>query len=229
LQEDAVPEFPPKPVAPKEFLEKWLPQAFADSTQPPGTEDVDVKLGVKLDGDGGGEWVVHLAKGQMNVSQGSREETAFSVVQSVADWRGALWEGRGGAIGKQASAIFRPGEAAGPARPGQMQGAGAPSPAALEQMKALNGVIRMVVAGGQGGEWKVDFKLGPGPIPEQPSTTITVSADDAAAMERGELDPMTAFMSGRMQVAGDMALMMQMQMIQMQAAAAASSAKPSGT
>jgi putative sterol carrier protein len=95
-------------------------------------------------------------------------------------------------------------------------------------MKTLDGVIRMVVSGGQGGEWKVDFKLGPGPIPEQPTTTITVTADDAAAMERGELDPMTAFMSGRMQVAGDMALMMQMQMIQMQAAAQAQSAKPGG-
>ena len=76
-------QFPPKPVAPKEFLEKWLPQAFAASTQPPGSEDVDVKLGVKLDGDGGGEWVMHLVKGKMNVSQASREETAFTVVQSV--------------------------------------------------------------------------------------------------------------------------------------------------
>jgi putative sterol carrier protein len=222
-----VPQFPPKPLAPKEFLEKWLPEAFAASTPPPGSEDVDVKLGVKLEGEGGGEWVVHLAKGRMNVTQAPRDETAFTVVQSVADWRGALWEGRGGAIGKQASALFRPGEVA-PARPGQMQGAGAPSPAALEQMRALNGVIRMIVAGGAGGEWKVDFKLGPGAIPEQPSTTITVSADDAAAMERGELDPMTAFMSGRMQVAGDMALMMQMQMIQMQAAAAAQAPKPGG-
>ena len=219
-------EFPAKPVPPKEFLEKWLPQAFADATHPPGTEEVDVKLGVKLDGEGGGEWVVHLAKGRMNVSQGSRDETAFTVVQSVPDWRGSLWEGRGGAIGKQASALFRPGEASAPARPGQ---AGAPSPAALEQMKALNGVIRMIVAGGQGGDWKVDFKLGPGAIPDQPTTTITVSADDAAAMDRGELDPMTAFMSGRMQVAGDMALMMQMQMIQMQAAAQAQAAKPSAT
>ncbi|MCI0548496.1 MAG: SCP2 sterol-binding domain-containing protein [Candidatus Rokubacteria bacterium] len=221
-------QFPAKPLAPKEFLEKFLPQAFADAPLPPGTEAVDVKLGVLLEGDGGGEWVVHLRNGKMNVSQGSRDEAAFTVVQSVADWRGALWEGRGGAIGKQASALFRPGEPAPAARPGQM-GGGSPSPAALDQMKTLNGVIRMVVSGGQGGDWKVDFKLGPGPIPAQPTTTITVMAEDAAAMERGELDPMTAFMSGRMQVAGDMALMMQMQMIQMQAAAQAQSAKPSGT
>ena len=42
-------------------------------------------------------------------------------------------------------------------------------------------------------------------------------------MAAGTLDPMQAFMAGRIQVAGDMALMMQMQAIQMQAAAAAAS------
>jgi len=72
-------------------------------------------------------------------------------------------------------------------------------------------MIRMVVAGGPSGDWKVNFKLGPGPIPAEPSTTVTISADDASAMERGELDPMQAFMAGRIQIAGDMALMMQMQ------------------
>jgi putative sterol carrier protein len=46
-----------------------------------------------------------------------------------------------------------------------------------------------------------------------------VTAEDAAALERGELDPMQAFMSGRIQIAGDMTLLMQMQAIQMQAQA----------
>jgi putative sterol carrier protein len=66
----------------------------------------------------------------------------------------------------------------------------------------------------------VACKIGPGPIPEQATTTISSSAADAEALERGELDPMQAFMSGRMRVAGDMTLMMQMQAIQMQVAAA---------
>jgi putative sterol carrier protein len=216
-------EFPPRPIPPKEFLEKWLPEAFAEATLPTGSEAVDVQLGVRLEGDGGGEWVFHIRGGRLSVSEASRADTAFTYVQSVADWRDALWSGRGGAIGKQAAAMFRPGAAAA-ARPGQMGAAGAPSPAALEQMRKLNGVIRMVVAGGESGDWKVDFKLGPGPIPEAPTTTITVTAADAAAMERGELDPMQAFMSGRMLVAGDLGLMMQMQAIQMQAAAQAAAA-----
>ena len=79
----------------------------------------------------------------------------------------------------------------------------------------------MVVSGEEGGDWKVDFKLGPGAIPAEPTTTITVTAADAAAMDRGELDPMQAFMSGRIQITGDMTLLMQMQAILMQAQALA--------
>jgi putative sterol carrier protein len=44
-------------------------------------------------------------------------------------------------------------------------------------------------------------------------------------MDRGELDPMQAFMSGKLRVAGDMTLMMQMQAIQMQVAAAEAAKK----
>jgi putative sterol carrier protein len=71
----------------------------------------------------------------------------------------------------------------------------------------------------------VAFKLGPGPIPEQPTTTVSIASADADAMDRGELDPMQAFMSGKLRVAGDMGLMMQMQAIQMQVAAAQAAQK----
>jgi hypothetical protein len=218
-------EFPASPISPKEFMESWLPEAFGEADLPPGTESVDVKLGVLLEGSEGGEWVFHMKEGDLIVTAEPRIEAAFTVVQTVDDWRGALWEGRGGAFGQGAVALFKPG--AGTASGGGGMGAGmsgaAPSPAALEQMRVLNGVIKMVVAGGEGGDWAVAFKLGPGEIPAEPTTTVTVTAEDADAMASGTLDPMQAFMAGRIQVAGDMALMMQMQAIQMQAAAAAQS------
>ena len=66
-------------------------------------------LGVQLVGEGGGEWVLDLRGGDVRVRPGSRAETAFSYVQTVEDWRGALWEGRGGAVGRGAAALFRPG------------------------------------------------------------------------------------------------------------------------
>jgi putative sterol carrier protein len=209
-------EFPASPIEASEFMEEWLPRAFAEAELPPGTEEVSVRLGVLLEGEGGGEWVCHIEGGRMQVASGSREECAFTIVQPLSDWRGALWEGRGGAVGEGAAAFFRPGSAPPPGA-GSPTG-GAPSARALVEMEKLQGVIRMVVSGESEGDWRVDFKLGPGPIPEEPTTTIRFQAEDAAAMQRGELDPMAAFMSGRMQVEGDMTLMMQMQAIQMQAA-----------
>jgi hypothetical protein len=217
-------DLPPAGTSAQEFFERHVPQAFA--TNPPSDAGaLDVVLGVRLEGDGGGEWRFHLKQGALRVEPGSVEDAAFTVIQSVADWRGALWEGRGGAFGRQSQALFRPGAQASSARPGP--GPGAMSPAALGLLQQLRGVIKMVVTGGQGGDWSVAFKLGPGAPPAEPTTTVTVSAADAEALERGELDPMQAFMGGRIQVAGDMALLMQMQAIQMQAQAMAQ-VKPAG-
>jgi len=218
-------EFPASPLSPSEFFEKFLPEALASAELSDEVKAVELKLGVKLEGDDGGEWLFVLTGGQLSVRPGSREEAAFTVVQTVADWRGALWEGRGGAIGKQASAVFRPDQGLGQASTGGAAGmGGAPSPAALAQMESLNGLIKLVVSGAEGGDWAVGFKLGPGEIPAEPTTTVTITAEDAAAMESGELNPMEAFMAGRIQIAGDMTLMMQMQAISMQVAAQAAQA-----
>jgi putative sterol carrier protein len=203
---------PPATTSPKEFMENWLPKAIAEAGLPENAKTVDVRLGIRLEGAGGGDWIFHLQDGSVTVTPGPTEDAAFTLIQSVDDWRGALWEGRGGAFGKQASGLFRPNS------PQQQVGAAAARPldaAALGRLQALRGMIRMVVAGGPGGDWKVNFKLGPGPIPAEPNTTVTISAEDASAMERGELDPMQAFMAGRIQIAGDMALMMQMQVAAM--------------
>jgi putative sterol carrier protein len=207
-------DFPESPISPAEFFERFLPRAFAEGDLPHEVRRVEVTLGVQLDGHGGGEWVFELREGELAVESGSRAEADFTVVQSVEDWRGALWEGRGGAIGKQAASLFRPGP-----RPAVGALGAAPSPAALGRLQGLDGLIRMIVSGGEGGDWQVGFKLGPGPIPEDATTTVTISAADADALERGELNPLEAFMAGRIQIAGDLALMMQMQAIQMQAAA----------
>ncbi len=210
-------DFPAKPVEPRELIERWLPSALAEAPLPPGSEAVDVKLGIQLVGEGGGEWVLHVDHGQVRVARAARDEAAFTYVQSVEDWRGALWGGRGGAIGEGAARFFRPGALA--AAPAGQLGA-APSPAALVELAKLSGLLRLVVTTEAGAPWSVGFKIGPGAIPAQATTTISITEADAAALGRGELDPMTAFMSGKMKVEGDMTLMLQVQAVQMQAAAA---------
>jgi putative sterol carrier protein len=205
-------EFPTQPVSPKEFMEGFVPQALAEAASKEGAA-LSVKLGVLLEGDGGGEWVVHLDQGSVDVREEPRNGASFTIIQTTDDWRGALWEGRGGVFGTSGRALF---EGRGPAAgaPGA-----APNMAALDQLALLDGMIRVVVTGGEGGDWSTAFKLGVGEIPEVPTTTVTVSAEDAAALQTGELDPMQAFMSGKIRVEGDMTLMMQMQAISMAAAA----------
>ncbi|MBW2698444.1 MAG: SCP2 sterol-binding domain-containing protein [Deltaproteobacteria bacterium] len=209
-------DFPREPISPREFMEDFVPRALADGPLASSSGDDAVQLGVKLEGDGGGEWVIHLSQGNLKVEATSRESAAFTILQSVDDWRGALWEGRGGVFGQQASAMF---SGAGAGEGGGMTPGTAPNAAAIGQLAGLDGLIQIVVTGGEGGDWCTGFKLGPGAIPEQPTTQLKIAAEDAEDMASGALDPMSAFMSGKIQVIGDMGLMMQMQAITMQAAA----------
>jgi len=173
---------------------------------------------VQLVGQDGGEWVFDLRGGDVFVRPGSRADTAFSYVQTVDDWRGALWEGRGGAIGRGAAALFRPGAPEVEAGIGLV---GAGIPAAIAALGELRGLLHVVVSD-SGGDWRVGLQLGPGEIPAKPTTEVCVSAADADQMASGELKPIEAFMAGRIRILGDMGLVLQMQAAQMQAAAALS-------
>ena len=202
-----MPELSSAPISPKEFMEEFIPSVLSEASL---DAETDVKLGVTLEGAEGGEWVVHLSGGSFQVNAAPRDEASFTLVQTVDDWRGALWEGRGGVFGAQAAALLTRGAAGG-------EDEDPPNPKVLEQLAALNGLIRVTVTGGEGGDWSTGFKLGPGELPEEPTTWIKIDAGDAEAMQSGSLDPMQAFMSGKIQVIGDMALMMQMQAIAMSA------------
>ena len=216
-----MPEFPASPIPPTEFLESWFPAAYAEAEAPPGAAEVDVKLGLRLEGEGGGEWLLHMDHGSLQVHSGSREEAAFTYVQSVDDWRGALWEGRGGALGKGTLQVFDPGRERPAVAPDAV--VGPPAVSALAALAELSGLIRLVVDDPEH-PWSVGLKLGPGEIPEPATTTVSVTLEDVLAIEEGELEPMAAFMSGRIRVDGDMTLMMQMQAVLMQAAQGSGSA-----
>lgn len=203
-------QFPASPISPQEFMQEFLPAALSDSGLLAAAGEADVRLGVLLRGDGGGEWVLSRESGALCVEAAPRDDTAMTLVQSVDDWRGALWEGRGGVFGDGAVAIFR--AEAGPSS--GLAGGFGPDPAAFGSLAALDGLVRIVVTDGPGGDWCTAIKLGPGAIPAEPTTTITVSAEDAEAMRSGRLDVMQAFMSGRIEIAGDATLVLQMAAMQ---------------
>lgn len=76
--------------------------------------------------------------------------------------------------------------------------------------------IQQVITGAEGttsywitiGEGEID--LGVGDV-EGEDATITQSYDSAAALARGELSPVTAFMTGKLKIAGNMGMILGLQ------------------
>ncbi len=90
------------------------------------------------------------------------------------------------------------------------------SEAFKEGVGSASAKLQQVVTGPDGEQryWiKIErgaVDLGPGDI-EAPDATITQDYDTAMGMARSELSPVSAFMSGRLKIAGNMMLIMQLQ------------------
>ena len=82
---------------------------------------------------------------------------------------------------------------------------------------APDAIYQFDLSGEGGGQWALDLKKGKtsGFVTEgtldDPGATISVSAEDWVAMINGELNPMQAFMSGKIKIDGDMTLAMSLQ------------------
>ena len=200
-------KFPSAPIDPAEFFESFVPARFAKLALPDPLARVALRIGVHLHGDGGGEWLYHLCDGDLEVFAGGCDEASFTLIQSVDDWRGTLWEGRGGVVAERGLRLLR--------SPRLATLAGGAARAAdsdlIERLVDLGGVLRAVVTDGQAGDWTIALQFGPGEVPAEATTTVRVAHDDVHAMAKGDLAPLQAFLAGRVSIAGDMLLAMQLQ------------------
>ncbi len=83
-----------------------------------------------------------------------------------------------------------------------------------EKAAGINAKIQFNITGNQGGDWVAtiqDQKLSvdPGTTPS-PNLTLAADTQDIFKVIGGKLNPMAAFMQGKLQVKGDMSLAMRL-------------------
>ncbi len=78
----------------------------------------------------------------------------------------------------------------------------------IENLAAVRGLIRFEVTGKDG--FCVQAHFGPDPFPEEPNTSIRVDAAAYREIRTGKLDAQSAFLTGQIQIEGDVQLAMQL-------------------
>jgi putative sterol carrier protein len=82
-----------------------------------------------------------------------------------------------------------------------------------ELVEKVNASYKFVVTGDNGGTWVVDLTVPGGTVKEEDTEancTITVDSGDLVDIVSGKLNGQMAFMTGKLKVAGDMALAMKL-------------------
>jgi putative sterol carrier protein len=85
----------------------------------------------------------------------------------------------------------------------------------MEKLKGMDATILFDISGKDAGVWTVEVHDGDVTVEEgevgSPEVTVQAASEDLIALIKGELNPMAAFMQGRLKVKGDMSMAMKMQ------------------
>lgn len=83
------------------------------------------------------------------------------------------------------------------------------------KIASLNASYQFNLTGEDGGTYHASFANGAHDIGEGPAAaancTVTMSANDFISLVAGKLNPTTAFMTGKLKIAGDMSLALKLQ------------------
>ncbi|MCP5097227.1 MAG: SCP2 sterol-binding domain-containing protein [Chloroflexi bacterium] len=87
----------------------------------------------------------------------------------------------------------------------------------VEKAKELELTVAFNLTGDDGGQWAVEVANGKANVVEgevdNPTATIKMDGGDYVKMTKGELNPMMAFMSGKIKVDGDLNSVMKFQQL----------------
>lgn len=191
---------PPRDINVTAFFTQWLPSAFASEFGPGKRSATDITVAVKLEGEGGGEWILDVRQSELTVRHPGVDggEPVVTMRQAVADWRAV-------AVGEEGAIDLAPPQAS----PLDVLFV---DPASRQIMNAVKGTVRFEVTGYHGRTWSMQVKFGTQPESLTPDATISVDAETYAAMLARKLAPPEAYFSGKIRLTGDTALAMQLGM-----------------
>ena len=196
---------PPSDITPQKFFEDWLPGQYAQLAEGIENPPPDITVNVDVTGDGGGQWTLSLAGGELTVASGQAPDAPIGFVQSVEHWHavttGKAEEELGLAISDDSFAsvdklLFHP---------------------ALGRVAAaittIQGTLDLEIT--NSGTPKLAARLVFQGATE-PQAAISVTTETLSEIQSGQIAAPQAFFAGKIMITGEATLAMQLGMLLMQ-------------
>ena len=156
---------------------------------------VNGSLCVEITGEGGAHYALNVENGRMTTSDSPRHPPFLTLIQDRAAFE-KLANEAGGSVSAMLGALAG------------LRGDIRLTRKRMIDLEAVDGLIRYEVTGDAG--FVVLSHFGSGPRPAAPQASIRLDAAAHADLRSGALDPQSAFLSGRVDVTGDMEKVMQL-------------------
>jgi len=160
-----------------------------------GMRGVDATLRIDVEGQGGGTFFLNVRGGAMSVDDAPAEAPLMTVLQDRRAFEAIAAEAGDSALGLLGGLSGFTGDFK-------------LTRARLENLRAVAGCLAFEVTGDEGFAFRVHF--GAEPVPDAPDTQIRIGPEVYAELREGRLDPQNAFMSGQLDVSGDLQIAMQL-------------------
>ncbi|NQT74626.1 MAG: SCP2 sterol-binding domain-containing protein [Chloroflexi bacterium] len=192
----------PADITPARFFEEWLPsqvESFGELLEV-YSEGISFAVSVKVTGDGGGEWTTGLSDGKPLFTSGLDPQALATITVSeenlVQSVTGQLDHLRAETPDMPADADLSP------------ETIKQRAVDLINSLKEIEGSLHASVDGADP-PLQVTVKFA-GEMKDPPDCDVRIKLEDVQRMASGDLDPMGAFMAGKIQIEGDASVLLQL-------------------